>query len=228
YQKPYTFPDTLNNRDPAFPGFPVSGGQESKRIAFSNWVRSNFMTNLVNEARVGYSGAPVFFNPQFSTNLWSATPANTNGVNLQFPTVGSQLTSPGGANGTTNAANSATPSSRNATALLVEDNVTWLKGAHSLTMGASATQYTLWSKNQMLVPNVTFGVLSSDPAIAMFNASNFPGASAAQLTAAQNLYALLTGRINQVSSNARIDEGTGQYTYLGEGTQRARMSETDF
>src|SRR2546427_8406105 len=67
YQKPYTFPDTLNNRDPAFPGFPVAGGQESKRIAFSNWVRSNFMTNLVNEARVGYSGAPVFFNPQFST-----------------------------------------------------------------------------------------------------------------------------------------------------------------
>src|SRR5204862_104692 len=122
--------------------------------------------------------------PQFSTNLWSATPANTNGVNLQFPTVGSQLTSPGGANGTTNAANSATPSSRNATALLVEDNVTWLKGAHSLTMGASATQYTLWSKNQMLVPNVTFGVLSSDPAIAMFNAFQ-PGVRAASTTLPQ-------------------------------------------
>src|SRR5439155_24100548 len=69
YQKPYTFPDTLNNRDPAFPGFPVSGGQESKRIAFSSWVRSNFMTNLVNEARLGYSGAPVFFNLEL-TSAW--------------------------------------------------------------------------------------------------------------------------------------------------------------
>ncbi|PYQ98942.1 MAG: hypothetical protein DMF97_11745, partial [Acidobacteria bacterium] len=227
YQKPYTFPDTLNNRDPAFPGFPVAGGQESKRIAFSSWVRSNFMTNLVNEARIGYSGAPVFFNPQFTPSLWSAGPTTMNGVNLQFPTVGSQLTSPGGANGNTNAPNSATPSSRNATALLVEDNVTWLNGAHSFTMGASATQYTLWSKTQMLVPNVTFDVLSSDPAIAMFNGAEFPGASAAQLTAAQHLYALLTGRINQVSSNARIDETSGLYNYLGLGVQRARMRETD-
>src|SRR5207248_534847 len=106
--------------------------------------------------------------------------------------------------------------------------VTWLKGAHSFTMGASATQYTLWSKNQMLVPTVNFDVLPSDPAIAMFNASNFPGASAAQLTAAQHLYALLTGRVSQVQSNARIDENTGQYTYLGLGVQRARMREADF
>src|SRR5439155_8203098 len=80
---------------------------------------------------------------------------------------------------------------------------------------------------QMLVPNLTSDGLSSDPAIAMFNAANFPGASAAQLTAAQHLYALLTGRINLVSSNARIEEDSGRYAYLGLGVQRARMRETD-
>jgi hypothetical protein len=227
YQKPYTFPDTLNSRDPSFPGFPVAGGQESQRIAFSNWVRSTFTSNLVNEARVGYSGAPVLFNPQFTAELWSASPASMNGVNVAFPSVGSQLTSPGGANGTTNAPNTPTPSSRNATAFLVEDNVTWLKGAHSFTLGASATQYTLWAKNQTLLPTANFGIVASDPALAMFNAANFPGASSATLTSAQNLYALLTGRIIQVASDARIDENSGRYTYLGLGVQRARMREAD-
>ena len=61
----------------------------------------------------------------------------------------------------------------------------------------------------------------------MFNTTNFPGASAAQLTAAQHLYALLTGRVSQVASNARIDENNGLYNYLGLGVQRARMRETD-
>jgi hypothetical protein len=218
YQKPYTFPDTLNNRDPSFPGFPVAGGQESKRIAFSTWFRSNFTSNLVNEGRYGYSGAPVYFSPQFDPSLWSQNPASMNGINLTLPSVGSTLQSPG---------SNPTPSSRNATADLIEDTVTWLKGKHSLTTGFSWTQYTIWANNQTLIPTANFGVVASDPALAMFNGTNFPNASSAQLTAAQNLYALLTGRINQVTSDARIDEQSGNYTYLGLGVQRARMRETD-
>jgi hypothetical protein len=94
-------------------------------------------------------------------------------------------------------------------------------------MGASYTQYTLWAKDQTLVPSVTFAVTQGDPALAMFNAANFPGASATQLTAAQNLYALLTGRIQQFSAEARIDENSGNYNYLGASVQRARMPEWD-
>ena len=57
----------------------------------------------------------------------------------------------------------------------------------------------------------------------MFTTANFPGAaSPTQLTAAQNLYALLTGRVTQITGDARIDENTGQYVYLGAGIQRAR------
>jgi hypothetical protein len=218
YQSPYTFPDTLNNRDASFPGFPVTGGQESKRIAFSSWIRSNFSRNLVNEARYGYSGAPVFFNPQFSPDLWGKSPAPTPGVNLTFPSVGSTLQSP---------ASTPTTQWRNATADLFEDTVTWLKGAHSFTTGVSWTQYTFHRKDQRLVPTATFGIAANDPAVAMFNGTNFPNSSSAQQTAAQNLYALLTGRINQVTSDARIDEQSGDYKYLGEGVQRARMRETD-
>ena len=218
YQSPFTFPDTLNNRDPSFPGFPVAGGQESKRIAFSSSVRSNFRSNLVNEARYGWSSAPVFFNPQFATDLWAQSPAASEGINLTFPSVGSTLQSPG---------SNPTTQWRNATADLIEDTVTWLKGKHSFTTGMSWTQYTFNRRDQRLLPTATFGVVGSDPAVAMFNGTTFPSASSAQLTAAQNLYALLTGRILSVASDARIDEASGNYAYLGEGVQRARMRETD-
>ena len=34
------FPDTLNNMDPSFPGFPVEAGQKSERYSVSNSLRS--------------------------------------------------------------------------------------------------------------------------------------------------------------------------------------------
>ena len=63
-------PDTLNNFEPFFPGFPVMGSQTSTRIQFANTLRSTIGANLVNEARFGYSGAPVeFFNEQIDAGL---------------------------------------------------------------------------------------------------------------------------------------------------------------
>ncbi|HEV3141100.1 MAG TPA: TonB-dependent receptor [Vicinamibacterales bacterium] len=218
YQKYNSFPDTLNNRDPSFPGFPAAAGQYSQRVSFSNWVRSTFGSNLVNEARIGYSGAPVEFFPEFTTSQFTGSLANSNGVLLSFPSVGSALQNP---------ASSATPQSRNATAVLGEDSVTWLKGAHSITFGGSATQYTIWMKNQTLTPTANLGFANSDPAIAMFSAASFPGASTTQLGAAENLYGLLTGRIVSFAGEARIDETTSQYGYLGASMQRARMREMD-
>src|SRR5262249_26281337 len=162
---------------------------------------STFTSNLVNEGRVGYSGAPVQFFPEYTPALWSGSVANQNGFNLAFPSIGSQLTSPGGGT-STNAVVAPSPQSRNATALLIEDNLTWLKGAHSFTMGASSTQYSLEMTNQTLVPGAIIGIANTDPAAAMFSATNFPGASATQLTAVGNLYALLTGRISQFTSEA--------------------------
>ena len=218
YQKYNTLPDTLNNRDASFPGFPGVAGQYSQRLSFSNWVRSTLSSTLVNEARVGYSGAPVDFFPEFTPSMTTGSVANSNGVFMAFPNVGSQLTNPSG---------TLTPSSRNATAFLGEDVVTWLKGAHSFTMGASATQYTIWAQNQTLIPTANLAFASTDPSIAMFSGTNFPGASSTQLQNAEALYALLTGRITSFTADARIDEGSGNYGYLGPGMQRGRMRELD-
>ena len=72
---------------------------------------------------------------------------------------------------------------------------------------------------------------TGDPAQGLFTAprrGNFPGASAANLTAAQNLYALLTGRVSAIDGDARLDENTDEYVYMGTGMQRARMREAGF
>ena len=39
---------------------------------------------------------------------------------------------------------------------------------------------------------------------------------------------MLTGRVSQVTGNARINEDTGEYAYLGPATQRARMNDLGF
>jgi Carboxypeptidase regulatory-like domain/TonB-dependent Receptor Plug Domain len=216
YQKFSDVPDTLNNRDPSFPGFPNASGQASSRMSYTGAMRSTLAGNLVNEARLGYSGAPVLFFPEMNIGMFKGDIANSNGFHLNFPTIGSALTNAGAA---------PAPQSRNATDLTAEDTITWLRGSHSFTMGGSFSQYAIWMKNSSLVPQITTGLITTDPANGLFTVANFPGASTANLTAAGNLYAFLTGRVSQISADARLDEGTGKYVYEGVGLQRGRLRE---
>jgi hypothetical protein len=221
YNKFSNFPDTLNQRDAFWPGFPVESGQYSQRLAWSNTLRSTLGSNFVNEARVGYSGAPVEFFPEMNTGMYTGSIANTKGFHIDFPDVGSGLTNPGAG---------PAPQSRNATDLTVEDNITWLKGTHSISGGVTWSRFNVWLKNSSLVPEIDFGLLNDDPAQSVFTTANLAAAtgvtpSSSQLTAARNLYALLTGRVSSIGGNARIDESTGQYVYMGIGTQRAQMQE---
>jgi TonB dependent receptor len=62
----------------------------------------------------------------------------------------------------------------------------------------------------------------------MFTPANFQGASSTQLTAARELYSILTGRINSITANARLNEATNEYEFLGLGTERGRMRELGF
>jgi hypothetical protein len=218
------FPDTLNNREQRFPGFPAAAGQTSTRLGWSNTLRSTLGRNFVNEARVGYSGAPVKFFTEFNADMYTGSLANMQGFNIAFPDVEDDLTAPSSA---------PTPSSRNATDFAVEDNITWLKGNHNITGGASWSTFNVWLKNQTIVPSISLGLLNADPAQQVITSSALAAAtgvtpSSAQLTAARNLYALLTGRVTTITGNARLDEDSGLYTYMGVATQRSRMQEGGF
>jgi Carboxypeptidase regulatory-like domain/TonB dependent receptor/TonB-dependent Receptor Plug Domain len=208
------FPDTLNGFDPSFPGFPVFGSQSSKRRSSSNSLRSTFGQNVVNEARVAFQGSPVeFFNEQFDPGIWNQAFGGQGGFHL---TLGSGLT---------NAGPAPNAQSRNVDTWRIENTVSWLKGSHSLSFGASFDRANSWNKFRATVPTVQFGMLPTDPAIGMFTTANFPGASAAQLTAAQNMYALLTGRVSSLAGTARVDASTGKYVFSGLGLEESRLDE---
>src|SRR5512143_2656463 len=91
-------------------------------------------------------------------------------------------------------------------------------------MGATLTQVRLNQWAQTLVPGISFGVDSSEPANTMFTQANFPDASNSNLGDARALYALLTGRVTQISGNAVLSP-SGEYVYNGNRLQQGRINE---
>ncbi len=222
YQTQRGGPDFLNNVDPAFPGFPNSGAQPADRYTGAVAVRSTLSPTLVNEARAGLSGGPSRFNPEANAGTFSGSVANQGGFALNMNGA------TGTASGITNAHVVTAPSRRNPLLRGFSDTLTWTRGAHSLSFGGEYTQLNLTLSNVTLVPTIGFGVNTNDPADSMFTAANFPGAANADLTRARGIYAVLTGRVTSIAANARLDEKTGKYVYLGKGVQRGRQRELGF
>ncbi len=212
-------PDTTNNREPNFPGFPNTGSQVSDRYITRGTLRSTLGANLVNEVTIGGSGGPTMFAPEIAASQFSGTPvADQAGFLLNINTVG----------GITNAASTGSYQAREASTKVIEDTLSWLRGSHNIQAGGSWTRTDVWLQNQQYVPTMNFGIDGADPANGMFTTTNFSGASAAQLTEARDLFATLTGRVNSINGEQRLDENTDQYVFLGLGMQRARLVDYGF
>jgi hypothetical protein len=212
-------PDTTNNREPNFPGFPGTGNQHSTRYTITTSLRSTLGSNLVNDFRIGGSGGATFFSPEITPAQFSGTSVADQG--------GFLLDINGDFLGITNAHSTGSTSAREATTRVVDNTLSWIKGSHSMQMGGSYTRQEVWLKGQTQVPTITFGINSNDPAEAMFVGANFTGASSAQLNDARELYATLVGRVIGITGDARLN-ANDEYVYLGEGLQRARLSEYGF
>jgi hypothetical protein len=217
YQWFYSQPDLLNGADPAFPGFPNWGGQDSNRFTASIALRSTLTPRLVNEGRFGFNGGTVLFYSQFNRGQFTGDLANMDGFAFGLSSMSSPYTGTGA-------------SRRNTPVKMFEDTLTWTRGAHNLSFGGTFTNYAAWWWNKTVVPSVSFGLPSAyDPAYIMFDSTNgpknFPGATTSQISTAANIYAALTGRVTAINATAYIDENTGKYTYLGDRVRRSRQQE---
>jgi hypothetical protein len=183
---------------------------------------------VVNELRAGLSGGPSRFNPLASAQDFYGPVANQAGFNLGGATgsgaTGIAAAGPAGAGISGPTATSA-PTRRNPLIRDISDTLNWTRGAHSISIGGKYTWVTLTYKSQTLVPTINFSVDTTDPANAMFTTANFPGASSTDLNNARGIYAVLTGRITAINANARLDEASGKYVYLGTGIERSRQKE---
>ena len=225
-------PDTLNNRDANFPGFPVQGVQDSKRYIMAGTLRSTLNANLVNELRVfGASGGATLFSTEINPSMWKGDIANQAGYQLNMNGVCCSTVTTGTGNQTANITNASSGpglSSREASTKVVYDHMNWIKGPHSFAFGVDFTQVDVWLQSNTTVPTINFGVTSDDAAAGLFTTANFPGATATNLNAARGLYAILTGRVQQIVGNARLDPSTDEYKFLGESKAQGRMREFDF
>ncbi|MDQ3488058.1 MAG: TonB-dependent receptor, partial [Acidobacteriota bacterium] len=202
-------PDLLNNKDPIFPGLANVATQNSYRTTGNSSLRSTFGTNMVNELRGGFQWSPN----AFYTNITADQFEDQGGYGLSFP-----------ASTVSGVTHTISPQPRNTTTWDVSNTLNWLKGRHSLSVGGSYAGVLNRNNSYTVVPNVVLGLDQNlDPAAGLFNSTNFPGATAGQLTEARGMYALLTGRVSSIAGTARLDAATGNYVYNGDLKRLSRQ-----
>lgn len=216
YQGVNSDPDIINNGYPSFPGFSVDSTQYSRRYTGSASIRSTLSQHMVNEGGWGMITSPVFFSANITPDRYFG------GFNLTFPQIPNGAT---GASGLTPFNVTGTAQSRNGSNYNLHDTLSWLKGRHSLSFGGTYTRVTDREQSNPIVPAYTLGFdTTNDPAASLFSTANFPGATANELASARNLYALLTGRVSQITGNAVL-QSNGQYVYRGNSLEKIQQRE---
>jgi hypothetical protein len=215
YQQFTSVVDFLNGVDPAFPGFPNFGSQDSNRFSNTTAWRWTVTNNIVNEARFGLTGGTVLFFPQVNPGQFE----NQGGVSLALTSLG---TTPNLSNATATTG----PQRRNTPVKQFTDNLSWSKGNHSLNFGASVTRVNFWQQLVTVVPTVNFGISGTLPSdSAAFGAFSSLASGVNQQAPAAALYATLAGRISSITRNARLSEETNNYTLQGDLISRAQQTE---
>ena len=215
YQRFTATPDTLNNADPTFPGFPAFGDQNSHRTSGAINLRSTLSSSMVNELVGGWQSSPLGFFDNTDPSMFDNQGGF--GIGLGF--------------GLTNAhpGNARSPSTRNTRNWTIDNTFSWLKGSHSLSFGGNFTRIVDWADDWTNVPSVTLGFsTANDPAEALFTSANFPGSSTTDRTNARALYALLTGRVTAIGGTGRLNEAGTEYIYNGHAIRRERMDDYSF
>ena len=204
-------PDYLNNADPRFPGAPNQRDFKSTRPLTSMALRSVFSKNTINELRGGLtayaSGSNFGYPSSISSRNDPTSFEDSGGYAISTPTS------------TTDWFTSNGPTWRKAPTYTVEDTVTWNRSSHTVTAGGNLLISNASASSQQMVTGISLDFNTDfDPAASLFNTTNFPGASSDQLTAARRTYAVLTGRVSSITSQAVLDGVTGKYQELGPST----------
>ena len=214
-------PDSLNNREPQFPGFPGFGNQHSDRYTAQTTLRSTLTQNLVNEFKIGGSGGATHFSPEIGRQQFQGTSVADQG--------GFFLDINGDALGINNPAGTGSYSAREATTRILENTLSWLKGSHNVQVGFALHARRRVAAQPAVRADDHLRCLVERPgAEHVQQPATSPAPPTTQLNDARELYATLTGRVIGIAGELRLDENTDQYQYLGLGVQRARLEDYGF
>jgi hypothetical protein len=103
------------------------------------------------------------------------------------------------------------------------DNLNWVKGRHSLTIGGTLLHTTFYSHTfgTAGVPQYNLGVVTADPINNVLrNALPNINTTGNDINNALNLYALLTGRVTSITVATQVEEESKKYIQFAETNQR--------
>ena len=190
---------------PLFPGGDFasqSAGFKSNSATFALGVDYTVSPTVQNQFKAGYLYNPVWNPWNQGPPLWNTSVGTVtwNFNNVDYP-YGNNMSGQ----------QYNLPVSNYYPVITLADTVSWQHDKHQLKFGFSGTQEQdhYWNAPGA-IPGYTLGLADGDPALNAFTNSGasptLPGATSAQLAQAQQLYAVLTGRISGVGDNG---EGFG-------------------
>jgi hypothetical protein len=205
------FPDGINAVIPVFPGSgtvlgsKVNAGQREAFWTGSTALRSAWTPHWTSEIRFGMSSGNVLFFNDVTPSLFAPWRGYA-------PFFGSNAASSSTLY-ITNPYNASSFSRRNDPVKQLNGSASWIHGSHLVNMGGSFSQINEWvqSFSTQVIPRVSFGVVSTDPILSLFTTSNFPNASSSDLSNAESLYSLLTGRVSGITQSVVLSDRNKTY-----------------
>ena len=212
YNMYYTIPDVLNGVVDVYPGTGdvlgtnINTGQHSNRFMGTIALRSAITDHITNDFHGGLlGGTTVFYDGAQS----AANYAPWRGYIPSFTAFDSL----------SGVSTATSPQRRNSPVKQFGDTLSWLKGAHMLSLGGDFSQINLWSEliGSEALPSIAFGTSATngDPAHSgstdLFTAATMPGATQTLMDSAANLYGVLTGRVTSITR--QVVEGETTHTY---------------
>ncbi len=197
---------------PAYPGDPYTNSSfQSSYQTFTTGFDWTITPNVVNQINAGLLNTQEEFNVGHSPNPFG-------------PENNIMIYAPGFVNGATSLSpwipNYYLPEPRNNPVRDVSDLVTWTHGKHSFTFGGDFRNSTDFDTGEDDPPGSYLGINSLDPAVNMFNSTNFPDmnfneTNEQDLDNAEDLYATLVGRVNNIYGENYVNSSTHNYGIEG-------------
>jgi hypothetical protein len=194
-------------RQERYPGLPdVSEGFTSTYYILSTGADWTLRNNLFNQISFGGQSNFEEFRPGNTLDIYEGQRIPQGLFRVVFPSVNQvvlmdspQITS------------DQMPIPRNNPVWNFSDTFTWLKNTHTFTFGGTFRRTTMYESIGGAPLTINLGVATGDPVSSVFTTTTIPGLRSEDLTAALQLYALLTGRISNVTGNYALDENTKRY-----------------
>jgi hypothetical protein len=191
---------------PPFPGSGFndqSSGYQNRSFTIAYGLDYQISSSIINQLKVGYLYAVNKY-AEDAPALYATNPTIYWGLDSwgSYQMSGQTYT---------------TPTSNFYPVINISDSVSWQKGSHSIKFGGgwNREQDHYWN-NPAGFDNYVLGLANGDPANNAFSNSTLPDASSNNLSEAQQIYAVLAGRVSYLYGSYPYSQKTGTY-YQGIG-----------